>query len=74
MKAVVVDALNEFSVQEVSLDPPKAGQVMVDIKATALCRSDLSDINGKIPLELPAVIGHEGAGIIKEVGAGVEHL
>ena len=74
MKAVVVDALNEFSVQEVSLDPPKAGEVMVDIKATGVCRSDLSVINGKIPLELPAVIGHEGAGIIKEVGAGVEHL
>lgn len=74
MKAVVVDALNEFSVQEVSLDPPKAGEVMVDIKATGVCRSDLSIINGKIPLELPAVIGHEGAGIIKEVGTGVEHL
>ena len=74
MKAVVVDAHNEYSVQEVSLDPPKAGEVMVDIKATGVCRSDLSVINGKIPLELPAVIGHEGAGIIKEVGAGVEHL
>jgi S-(hydroxymethyl)glutathione dehydrogenase/alcohol dehydrogenase len=74
MKAVIVDALNEYSVQEVSLDPPKAGEVLVDIKATGVCRSDLSVINGKIPLELPAVIGHEGAGIIKEVGAGVENL
>ena len=74
MKAVVVDAINEFSVQEVSLDAPKAGEVMVDIKATGVCRSDLSVISGKIPMELPAVIGHEGAGIIKQVGEGVEHL
>jgi S-(hydroxymethyl)glutathione dehydrogenase/alcohol dehydrogenase len=74
MKAVIVDAINEFSVQEVSLDSPKTGEVMVDIKATGVCRSDMSVIGGKIPLELPAVIGHEGAGIIKEVGPGVENL
>jgi S-(hydroxymethyl)glutathione dehydrogenase/alcohol dehydrogenase len=74
MKAVVVDAVNEFSVQEVSLDAPKAGEVMVNIKATGICRSDLSVINGTIPMELPGVIGHEGAGIIREVGPGVEHL
>jgi S-(hydroxymethyl)glutathione dehydrogenase/alcohol dehydrogenase len=74
MKAVVVDAINEFSVQEVTLAPPKAGEVKVNIKATGVCRSDMSVINGKIPLTLPAVIGHEGAGIITEVGAGVEDL
>jgi S-(hydroxymethyl)glutathione dehydrogenase/alcohol dehydrogenase len=74
MKAVVVDAVNEYSVQEVSLDAPQVGEVMVDIKATGICRSDLSVINGKIPMELPAVIGHEGAGIVKALGPGVEHL
>ena len=74
MKAVVVDALNEFSVQEVSLDPPKAGEVAIDMKATGVCRSDLSIINGTIPVEFPIVIGHEGAGVVQAVGAGVEQL
>lgn len=74
MKAVVVDAINEFSVQEVSLDSPRTGEVMVDIKATGVCRSDLSVITGTIPMELPAVIGHEGAGIVKEIGPGVANV
>ena len=74
MKAMVVDAQNEYSVQEVSLDPPKAGEVKVRMAATGVCRSDWSVISGTIPMELPAVIGHEGAGIICEVGEGVEHL
>ena len=74
MKAVVVDALNEFSVQEVTLDPPKAGEVLVQMKATGVCRSDLHVIRGTIPLELPAVLGHEGAGVIVEVGEGVSNL
>ena len=74
MKAVVVDALNEFSVQEVSLDPPGAGEVAIDMKATGVCRSDLSIINGTISVEFPIVIGHEGAGVVQAVGAGVEQL
>lgn len=72
MKAVVVDALNEFSVQEVQLDSPKAGEVRVKMVATGVCRSDWSVISGTIPMPLPAVIGHEGAGIITELGEGVE--
>jgi S-(hydroxymethyl)glutathione dehydrogenase/alcohol dehydrogenase len=74
MKAVVVDGINDFSVQEVSLDPPATGEVEVTMKATGICRSDLSVITGTIPMELPAVIGHEGAGVISAVGAGVEDL
>ncbi len=74
MKAVVVDALNEFSVQEVSLDPPRVGEVKVKMVATGVCRSDWSVINGTIPSEFPLVIGHEGAGIISEVGEGVDNF
>ncbi len=74
MKAVVVDALNEFSVQEVTLDPPKSGEVRIRMVATGVCRSDLSVINGTIPMELPGVIGHEGAGIVAELGEGVKDL
>lgn len=74
MKAVVVDALNTFSVQEVTLDPPKAGEVLVQMKATGVCRSDLHVIYGILPLELPAVVGHEGAGVIVDVGEGVANV
>lgn len=74
MKAVVVDAPNEYSVQDLTLDPPQAGEVWVDVKATGVCRSDYSVINGTIPTEFPLVLGHEGAGIVREVGEGVTHV
>jgi S-(hydroxymethyl)glutathione dehydrogenase/alcohol dehydrogenase len=74
MKAVVVDALNEFSVQNVTLDPPKVGEVLVQMKATGVCRSDLHVIHGTIPLGLPAVVGHEGAGVVVEVGESVTNV
>ena len=76
MKAVVVEKINEYSVQDVQLDPPKAGEVRVKIKAAGVCHSDLSVINGTIPLAAmgPIVLGHEGAGIIEEVGEGVQGL
>jgi S-(hydroxymethyl)glutathione dehydrogenase/alcohol dehydrogenase len=74
MKAVVVDGINEFSVQDVELDPPKAGEVRVKMVATGVCRSDYSVISGHIPVEFPIVVGHEGAGIIAELGEGVDNF
>lgn len=76
MKAVVVDKLNDYSVQHVELDAPKAGEVRVKIKAAGVCHSDLSVINGTIPLVAmgPIIIGHEGAGIVEELGEGVTGL
>ncbi len=74
MKAVVVDGLNEFSVQDVNLDPPKVGEVRVKMVATGVCRSDWSIVSGTIPTEFPIVLGHEGAGIIVEVGEGVDKV
>jgi len=74
MKAVVVHAVNEFSVVNVDLDPPKAGEVLVQMKATGICHSDLSIINGTIRWKLPSVIGHEGAGIVEQVGEGVGNV
>jgi S-(hydroxymethyl)glutathione dehydrogenase/alcohol dehydrogenase len=70
-KAVVVRGLNEYSVEEVTVDPPKAGEIKVKMKATGVCHSDLSMINGTIPCTMPVVIGHEGAGIVEELGDGV---
>ncbi|MBL4621995.1 MAG: alcohol dehydrogenase catalytic domain-containing protein, partial [Immundisolibacteraceae bacterium] len=62
MKAVVAHELNSFSVVEVTIDPPKAGEVKVKMMATGVCHSDLSLINGTIPNPFPTVLGHEGAG------------
>lgn len=74
MKAVVVDAVDDFSVQSVELDPPKHGEVLVRMKATGVCHSDLSIINGTIPWTYPTVIGHEGSGIVEQVGEGVTNV
>ncbi|MBI5618064.1 MAG: Zn-dependent alcohol dehydrogenase [Gammaproteobacteria bacterium] len=74
MKAVVANKLNEYAVVNVDLDPPKAGEVMIKMKATGVCHSDLSVINGTIPSPFPVVLGHEGAGIVEQVGEGVTHV
>lgn len=61
-------------VQEVELDGPGEGEVLVKISAAGLCHSDLSVINGDRPRPLPMVLGHEASGVVEEVGAGVHDL
>ncbi|HWN30386.1 MAG TPA: alcohol dehydrogenase catalytic domain-containing protein, partial [Burkholderiales bacterium] len=61
-------------VEEVELDPPGPGEVLVKIAAAGLCHSDLSAINGDRPRPTPLVLGHEAAGIVEELGAGVDDL
>ncbi len=61
-------------VEEVALNPPGPGELLVRIKATGLCHSDLSVINGDRPRPLPMVLGHEAAGEVTECGAGVTDL
>lgn len=61
-------------VDEVTLDPPRRDEVRVRMVATGVCHSDLSVVNGVIPMKLPCVLGHEGAGVVEEVGEGVGHL
>jgi len=65
MKAVVALGLNRISVEEVTLDPPKAGEVLVKMGATGVCHSDLSAVNGTLPMALPLLLGHEGAGVVQ---------
>jgi S-(hydroxymethyl)glutathione dehydrogenase/alcohol dehydrogenase len=74
MKAVVVNDIDNFGVTDVQLDAPKAGEVLVKMKATGVCHSDLSIANGTIPAPLPTVLGHEGAGIVEQVGEGVTNV
>ena len=63
-----------LSIEEVELDPPQQGEVLVQIKAVGLCHSDLVAINGERGKPMPIVIGHEAAGIVVELGAGVTGL
>jgi len=58
-------------VEDLTVDSPKRGEVMVKLGACGVCHSDLSAITGTIPLPLPLVLGHEGAGVVEEVGEGV---
>lgn len=58
-------------IEEVTLDAPKAGEVLVRIAASGVCHSDLSVIDGTLPLPTPIVLGHEGAGVVEAVGPGV---
>ena len=61
-------------VEDVSLDPPGPGELLIKIKATGLCHSDLSVINGDRPRPMPMILGHEAAGEVQECGAFVTDL
>lgn len=63
-----------FRIEDVDLEGPGEGEVLVEVKAAGLCHSDLSQVAGLRKRKLPVVGGHEGAGIVREVGAGVAGL
>ncbi len=69
--AVLYETGKPLSIEEVRFDPPKANEVRVKVAAAGVCRSDLHVINGEAQVRLPVVPGHEGAGIVQEVGPGV---
>ena len=72
--AVVHEKDAPFVLEEVELDEPRANEVIVRMVATGLCHTDLSVRSQVIPFPLPAVLGHEGAGIVEEVGSAVKRL
>jgi alcohol dehydrogenase len=61
-------------IEELDLDPPGEGEILIKIHAAGLCHSDLSTINGDRPRQMPMVLGHEAAGEVMELGAGVKDL
>lgn len=63
-----------LSIEDVELDPPGPGEVLVRVAAAGLCHSDLSVINGDRPRVMPMVLGHEAAGVVEELGPGVSDL
>jgi S-(hydroxymethyl)glutathione dehydrogenase/alcohol dehydrogenase len=70
--AVAFEPGKPLAITHVQLDGPRAGEVMVEIKATGICHTDEFTLSGKDPEGLfPAILGHEGAGIVVEVGPGV---
>ncbi|MFP4045250.1 MAG: S-(hydroxymethyl)glutathione dehydrogenase/class III alcohol dehydrogenase [Rhodosalinus sp.] len=70
--AVAVEAGKPLEIMEVELDGPKPGEVMVEIKATGICHTDEFTLSGADPEGLfPSILGHEGAGVVVEVGEGV---
>ncbi len=62
------------AVDDIDIVGPGLGQVLVDIRHCGLCHSDLSVINGTFPNAGPVILGHEAAGVVSEVGSGVESL
>lgn len=83
IKAAVLEAMGTagpyatsrpLTVQEIELDGPGQGEVLVRISAAGLCHSDLSVINGDRPRPMPMVLGHEASGIVEDVGSGVDDL
>jgi S-(hydroxymethyl)glutathione dehydrogenase/alcohol dehydrogenase len=73
--AVAFEAAKPLVVEEVELQGPKAGEVLVEIKATGICHTDKYTLSGADPEGLfPAILGHEGAGIVVECGPGVATL
>jgi S-(hydroxymethyl)glutathione dehydrogenase/alcohol dehydrogenase len=73
--AVAFEAGKPLEIVELDLDGPKAGEVLIEIKATGICHTDDFTLSGADPEGLfPAVLGHEGAGVVVEVGPGVTSL
>ena len=80
VKAIVkYDSLpGHMEVRDVPVPQPKAGEILVRIKATGICYSDISILDGKYkgrkPVPIPVIMGHEGAGIVAELGEGVDNV
>ena len=72
-RAAIALAANEpLVIEEVDLEGPRAGEVLVEIKATGICHTDAYTLSGKDSEGVfPSILGHEGAGIVQEIGAGV---
>jgi S-(hydroxymethyl)glutathione dehydrogenase/alcohol dehydrogenase len=73
--AVAWKAGEPLTVETIEIEGPKAGEVLVEIKATGICHTDAYTLSGADPEGLfPAILGHEGAGVVREIGAGITSL
>jgi Zn-dependent alcohol dehydrogenase len=74
MRGVIFDGKQVQVVDDLEIREPGPGEVLVAVSAAGLCHSDLSVVDGTIPFPVPVVLGHEGAGVVEAVGAGVTHV
>ena len=72
--AVLFETKGKLSVENVDISEPKKDEVLVKIKASGLCHTDWETMHGYQPVNLPAIIGHEGAGVVEAVGEGVDNV
>jgi Zn-dependent alcohol dehydrogenase len=74
MRAAVSRAIGHIEVEDIDDPAPRAGEVKIRIAAVGVCHTDLSMLHGHLPAQFPIVLGHEGAGVVVEVGPGVQEL
>ena len=72
--AILWEQGQPLSVESAELEAPRAGEVLVEVKAAGVCHSDLHPARGDWPTKTPVVLGHEGTGVVREVGAGVSRV
>src|SRR5690606_16424461 len=73
VRAAVLRAPGDpLRVEDVELEAPHAGEVLVRVEAAGVCHTELHYMDGAIPCPLPIVLGHEGSGVVEEVGDGVD--
>jgi len=74
-RAVIARTVGKaVAVEEIDVEPPRHGEVTIRLAACGVCHSDLSATNGTIGYPLPLILGHEGAGVVADVGEGVREL
>jgi len=75
MKAAILRQIGqELTIEDITLGNPAHNEVLVEVAATGLCHTDLHFMRGHLPVSMPAVLGHETAGVVRAVGAGVSYL
>ena len=71
IQAAIVREINKLTIETINLDEPKAGELLVRVRAAGVCHSDLHTYRGELRAQPPLVLGHEGAGVVEKVGPGV---
>lgn len=72
--AILFEVGKKLEIREVELQPPQAGEVLIQMAAAGICHSDKHVMTGHLAAPLPAILGHEGAGVVAEIGSGVDSL
>lgn len=74
IQAAVVRKQSDIGFEQINIEDPRPDEVLVRIVATGLCHTDISALEGVLPVEFPIVLGHEGAGVVEKVGADVKNV